>query len=98
MPKPTLAPPPETIDPWNPLCCAGTNGLVTVVIMLLWWGEALKSTSTWQDDSCLPWSHLVADVTNVMAVVKGVSGGVKKRARGPDRVSSKKKWVVINRG
>jgi hypothetical protein len=44
MPQPLYTPPAADVeDAWAPLQRAGQNGLVTVILLLCWWGQSLNT-------------------------------------------------------
>ena len=76
--SPTAADPKEA---WSPLRRAGPNGLVSVLTLIVWWGQSLTGRTCWQDDSSSLWQQVVHDITEVLQQVKEISGGSKKKRK-----------------
>ncbi|KAG6871762.1 hypothetical protein C0995_000362, partial [Termitomyces sp. Mi166 len=69
---------PENINHWAQLCKGGPNGLVSVLTLLLWWGQALAQCSQWQEDSQPLWDGTVEDVQLCLAKMITLPTGTKQ--------------------
>ncbi|TEB31117.1 hypothetical protein FA13DRAFT_1852294 [Coprinellus micaceus] len=68
-PLPVLADPRngEGSDSWVHLRKSGPNGIISVVMLVAWWGHAaLTATTQFQEDSSAVWKRVVADLTSVL--------------------------------
>jgi hypothetical protein len=65
---------------WVPLRKGGPNGLISILTLLVWWGQALAKQSQWQIDSSPDWKLMVLDVTNCVNAMKA-----SKRVTSPKR-------------
>ncbi|PPQ87543.1 hypothetical protein CVT24_011200 [Panaeolus cyanescens] len=87
MPSSIIAAPAEIKDPWGSLRRAGPNGVQTLLILLMWWGASIPSTTRFQEDSTLLWKSVLSDAVNVFEAVKasvsmmGNVGNMGKRKR-----------------
>jgi hypothetical protein len=61
-------------DAWVLLRKGGPNGLISLLTLLLWWGQALAKQSQWQTDSSPDWKHMVLDVTKCLNAMKDSKG------------------------
>lgn len=67
---------------WDPLRRSGPNGLVSVMTLLVWWGQALLDRTQYQTDSSVEWRKMVIDVNTCLASILATTderAGVKKR-------------------
>ncbi|KAF8062348.1 hypothetical protein FPV67DRAFT_1508149 [Lyophyllum atratum] len=65
LPKPIYDSPEldvSSIEDWAALRKGGPNGMVSVMTMLVWWGQCMNSGSQWQDTSEPHWRACVNDV------------------------------------
>lgn len=53
-------------DPWSGLQKGGTNSLVCVLTLLVWWGQCAGVHSKWQDSLLPLWKAAVLDMTRCM--------------------------------
>ncbi|KAF8068719.1 hypothetical protein FPV67DRAFT_1448607 [Lyophyllum atratum] len=84
MPKPVYDPPMldvSNVDEWAALRKGGPNGLVSVLTVLVWWGQCLKSGSQWQENSEPYWRACVDDVHQCLGKLMP-SASSQKRTRG----------------
>ena len=97
MPRPIFSSP-TAADPkeaWSPLRRAGPNGLVSVLTLIVWWGQSLTARTCWQDDSSALWKQAVHDIMEVLHQVKevsGLGGSKKKRKSMVEKESSSKQY------
>lgn len=70
-------------DPWTSIRKSGTNGFVSVVTMMRWWGmEALYPSNNFKKDSRDEWRYLVYDIRMcVEEMMTNVPKGKAKRKR-----------------
>ena len=61
---------------WVSLRKGGPNGLISLLTLLLWWGQALAKQSQWQSDSSPDWKNMVLDVTKCLNAMKDSKGMV----------------------
>ena len=47
---------------WDPLRKSGPNGLVSIMTLLVWWGQAILDRTQYQKDSSTEWREIVRDV------------------------------------
>ncbi|KAF8069151.1 hypothetical protein FPV67DRAFT_1669174 [Lyophyllum atratum] len=84
MPKPVYDPPEldvSNVDEWAALRKGGPNGVVSVLTVLVWWGQCLRTGSQWQENSEPYWRACVNDVHQCLGkLMPSVSG--QKRTRG----------------
>jgi len=92
MPQPIGSTPTIPAEDWMPLRRAGPNGLVSVMTLLVWWGQMIESRTRWQEDSQELWTTMVSDVSGVLQVLKAV-GAPKKRKSGGGGKENAKRYV-----
>lgn len=67
---------------WDPLRRSGPNGLVSIMTLLVWWGQALLDRTQYQTDSSVDWRRMVSDVKACFAVISSTTKMGKKRKSG----------------
>jgi len=77
-------------EDWLSLRRAGPNGLVSVMTLLVWWGQILESRTCWQQDSSQLWAAMVTDVSAVLQILKAIGRPTKRKAGGGDKENAKK--------
>jgi hypothetical protein len=78
---------------WVLLRKGSPNGLISLLTLLVWWGQALETQSQWQTNSSPDWKLMVLDVTeclNAMKDLKGVTG-LKRKADAMSQEKEKKR-------
>ncbi|KAG6824395.1 hypothetical protein H0H92_007022 [Tricholoma furcatifolium] len=90
LPHPIYELPVEGTDPWATLRKGGPNGLVAVMTLLLWWRQAFRRCTHWQDDSQPFWTCLVQDVQLCLNKIVSTPAA-QKRKRGADATTSSKR-------
>lgn len=53
----------EAGDVWTGLRKGGPNGLISLLTLLVWWGQRADTHSQWQESSLPLWKSTVLDVT-----------------------------------
>lgn len=54
-------------DPWAALRKSGPNGLISLIMLMAWWGNAASvQQSEWQENSLPLWESLLADIDRVL--------------------------------
>lgn len=78
---------------WASLRKGGPNGLISLLTLLLWWGQALAKQSQWQTDSSPDWKHMVLDVTKCLISMKDLNGAasLKRKAATTSQEKEKKR-------
>ena len=70
---------------WDPLRRSGPNGLISVMTLLVWWGQALLDRTQFQDDSSTQWRETVIDVkacmTSILATTDATRNSKKRKAK-----------------
>ncbi|KAG6904575.1 hypothetical protein DXG01_008906 [Tephrocybe rancida] len=92
--QPSL-PSPGGTDTWASLRKGGPNGMVTMLTLLAWWGQALSRRSQYQEDSQPFWERTVDDVRECLAVMLA-KPAVPKRKRAAPSGSSKRAKTTIS--
>jgi hypothetical protein len=82
MPRPTYVSDTALGDVWSSLRKGGPNGLVTVVILLAWWGTAVQTVPAFTKDSCPEWGAMVQDVNRVFGEMYSTQVTLKCPAEG----------------
>lgn len=79
----------STSDVWAPLRKGGPNGLVSLMTMLVWWGQAALKPDRWDGDSREDWKATVVDVRRALErmMTTGVKRGAAEEALNPKRYS-----------
>jgi len=67
----------------SPFCRSGPNGLISVLTLLVWWGQSFAAQTCWQDDTTDLWKKVVHGVTETLRRVKELSGGLNKKRKLP---------------
>lgn len=67
---------------WDPLRKSGPNGLVSVMTLLVWWGQALLDRTQYQTDSSVEWRRMVFDVKACFTAISSTTKMGKKRKSG----------------
>lgn len=80
-------------DDWKDLRKGGQNGLVSLLVMLLWWGRGLARRTQWQDDSSPQWLATVVDVSRCLELI-GASLGHNGKKRKVEARKETAKWCV----
>lgn len=95
MPAAVFANPAPSVDgdDWKDLRKGGQNGLVSVLIMLFWWGRSLAKRTQWQDDSSSWWVATVVDVTQCLRTIGASSGHNGKKRKVEARKRGTKRYV-----
>jgi hypothetical protein len=75
---------------WALLRKGGPNGLISLLTLLLWWGQALAKQSQWQIDTSSDWMHMVLDVTKCLNVMKDSNGSTSSLKRKATATSQEK--------
>jgi hypothetical protein len=76
---------------WAPLRKGGPNGLISLLTLLLWWGQALAKQSQWQIDSSPDWKRTVLDVTECLITMKNLNGPAGQKRKGATMSQAKEK-------
>jgi hypothetical protein len=79
---------------WASLRKGGPNGLISLLTLLLWWGQALAKRTQWEFDTSIDWKHVVLDVTkclNVMRDSNGSASSLKRKATTTSQEKEKKR-------
>lgn len=82
-------PDPETPEKgWTTLRKGGPSGMICVLTILVWWGQAVSLGSRWQDSTLPLWISTVVDVTRSLEVMGStdvtMSRPGQKRRKGPN--------------
>src|ERR1700735_2088135 len=88
MPTSTYTAPTPTA--WDPLRKAGPNGMVSVLTLMVWWGQSLMARTRWQDDSSEKWKEFIVDVRLTLLEIAKTTVERKKRGA-PDGIKIEKK-------
>lgn len=72
---------------------SGVNGLVLLVTLLAWWGQALADRSPYQVDTTAEWENTMSDVTKCFTAITSTTNNVKKQKLMTPK-ESKSKWSV----
>jgi hypothetical protein len=84
-------PNPASEDDWKELRKGGQNGIVSLLIMLFWWGKGQAKKSQWQDDSSIQWTAMIMDVSRCLeAIGSSIRQKGKKRKGEASKVSMKR--------
>jgi hypothetical protein len=80
-------------DAWALLRKGGPNGLISLLTLLLWWGQALVKKYQWQIDSSSDWKRMVLDVTRCLNTMKDSNepAGLKRKAATTSQEKGKKR-------
>ena len=79
-----------TLIMWDPLRKAGPNGIVSVLTMVVWWGQSLAAHTQWQDDSNGEWKAFIIDIQRTLLEIAkttieqkkcGAPGGIQKKSK-----------------
>ena len=78
---------------WASLRKGGPNGLISLLTLLLWWGQALTKQSQWQIDSSSDWKNMVLDVTKCLNTMKDSNrpASLKRKAATTSQEKEKKR-------
>ncbi|KAF6745137.1 hypothetical protein DFP72DRAFT_1077736 [Ephemerocybe angulata] len=64
MPLPVYSTAASTIQSWSEVRKSGPNGLLSLLMLLLWWGRAASAyVSQWEEDSRGSWAAVVQDLS-----------------------------------
>lgn len=66
---------------WDPLRKSGPNGLVSVLTLLVWWGQAIQDRSQYQDDSSVQWRETILDVKACLSSILATTETQKAKKR-----------------
>lgn len=64
---------------WSPLRKGGPSGLISVLTLVAWWGQALLDRNKYQDDSTTKWNQLVVDVKDCIHAISAATIITNKR-------------------
>ncbi|KAG6906587.1 hypothetical protein DXG01_013050 [Tephrocybe rancida] len=84
-------PSPGSTDVWTTLRKGGLNGMVTILTLLAWWGQALSRRSQFQEDSRPLWDRTVDDVRECLAAMLATPTVLKCKRAGPSGSSKRAK-------
>ncbi|KAG6895146.1 hypothetical protein C0992_002948, partial [Termitomyces sp. T32_za158] len=74
MPLPLVdCPGSEDNNIWAPLHKGGPNGMIIIMTLLVWWGQRMKGTGEYQDDSCPLWKECVQDVRGCLEQMMSIN-------------------------
>lgn len=79
----------EMGDVWAGLRKGGLNGLISVLTLLVWWGQCAEMHSQWQESSLPLWKSTVLDVTHCIEKMVETS---RKRDLDTDGDDQPAKW------
>jgi hypothetical protein len=86
-------------NPWALLRKGGPNGLVSVVTLLVWWGQALSSRRDFQEDSSADWKAVVVDATKCFEhmIMEQEMSTVRNKRKGEPMGKEKgvKRYVIV---
>lgn len=68
----TCPPEPANASEWTLLAKAGQNGMVSLMMLLVWWKRAMTNRTVYEEDSSTQWALTVKDVTNVLFLLKAM--------------------------
>ncbi|KAG6822966.1 hypothetical protein H0H92_011869 [Tricholoma furcatifolium] len=93
LPPPIYAPTTSPAkDPWAPLRKPGPNGFVALMLLLVWWGQALTRRTPFQEDSRPFWDQMVDDVARCLEQMIASPPVLKrKRVAAADKENSQKR-------
>ena len=81
---------------WNPLLKAGPSGLISLLTLSVWWGQALLARTQWQDDSSDQWVAFKADLRlSLHAMLESISMRGKRKASDSDSSTKSSKRSVF---
>lgn len=89
MPAPAYIAPDASV--WDPLRKSGPNGLVSVMTLVVWWGQALADRTEFQDDSTAEWMNMVIDIKECMHAIKTTTSVREKRKATTGKETSMKR-------
>ncbi len=78
---------------WDPLRKSGPSGLVSVMTLMTWWGQALLDRTQYQMDSTSEWRQMVADIKACMIAIASTTDTTKKRKAAGERVNNRKRYA-----
>lgn len=84
---------------WSLLAKAGPNSIVSLIMLMVWWGCVIATCTRYQEASQAQWVETVHDITNVLLLLKSMgpeafSASGKCKADHPKTAVSTK-WSVI---
>lgn len=96
FPSPVYSPP-ETatsvsIDVWSALRKGGPNGLVSVMTLLVWWGQCALTNADCEDSTLNQWTAIVIDVRHCLERMMSV--GQKRLRTEAMEATASSKWQV----
>lgn len=69
----------DDVSLWDPLRKSGANGLVSVMTLMVWWGQALLDRTQYQTDSSVEWKQTVNGIKACMVAISATTNVAKKR-------------------
>ena len=81
-------------DVWAPLRKGGPNGFISVLTLLVWWGQCCAAQNRWEESTESLWGAVVLDVTKSLEMIVSKAG--KKRGWDHDGAPrSTKRYVYL---
>lgn len=74
LPLPIYTTPDSTADIWAPLRKGGPNGLISLLTLLVWWGQVANLPSRWEVNQQENWDNVVLDVRQVLECILRAGG------------------------
>lgn len=92
---------PKDASSWSPLAKAGQNGMVSLIMLMVWWGRAITARSSYQEDSQAQWVETVEDITDVLVLLKLMGPNTflmsgKRKAENPGTAVGAKRFVIYS--
>lgn len=82
---------------WDPLRKSGPNGIVSVLTLLVWWGQAIQDRTQYQTDSSAEWRAIILDVTacmsSILATTNMARNAKKRKGKTVRNEKSAKRYV-----
>ena len=76
---------------WDPLRKSGPNGLVSVMTLLVWWGQAILDRTQYQMDSSTEWREIVLDVKACFSSILTMTDMVQNAKKRKGKINDKEK-------
>jgi hypothetical protein len=80
-------------DVWAPLRKGGPNGFVSILTLLVWWGQCCVAQTRWEESTESLWKAVILDVTKSLEMIASKAG--QKRRRDHDGATPSSKRYVF---
>jgi hypothetical protein len=82
-------------DVWAPLRKGGPNGFISILTLLVWWGQCCIAQTRWEESTESLWKAVVLDVTKSLEMIASKTGQKRGRDHDGATTQSTKRYIFF---